>query len=69
MTNGPGLTILQLKVLIAMDGSRSVYDLAQHAKEVAPELNFVPWLKHVAGRGRGFENQANPAAPARSCRR
>lgn len=41
----------QLKVLIAMDGSRSVYDLAQHAKKVAPELDFIPWLKHMAGRG------------------
>jgi SAM-dependent methyltransferase len=41
----------QLKVLIAMDGSRSVYDLARHAREVAPELDFVPWLKHVAERG------------------
>ncbi len=44
-------TFPQLKVLIAMDGSRSVYDLARHAKEVAPELDFVPWLKHVTGRG------------------
>lgn len=44
-------TFPQLKVLVAMDGSRSVYDLARHAKEVAPELDFVPWLRHVAGRG------------------
>lgn len=44
-------TFPQLKVLIAMDGTRSVYDLARHAKEVAPELDFVPWLKHVAARG------------------
>ena len=44
-------TFPQLKVLIAMDGSRSVYDLARHAKEVAPELDFIPWLKHVAERG------------------
>ena len=41
----------QLKVLIAMDGSRSAYDLSRHAEEVAPELDFVPWLRHVAGRG------------------
>lgn len=44
-------TFPQLKVLIAMDGSRSAYHLARHAKEVAPELDFVPWLRHVAGRG------------------
>ena len=44
-------TFPQLKVLIAMDGSHSVYDLARHAKEVAPELDFVPWLRHVAERG------------------
>ena len=44
-------TFPQLKVLIAMDGTRSVYELSRHAKEVAPELDFVPWLKHVAGRG------------------
>jgi trans-aconitate methyltransferase len=44
-------TFPQLKVLIAMDGSRSVYELSRHAKEVAPELDFVPWLRHVAGRG------------------
>lgn len=44
-------TFPQLKVMLAMDGSRSVYDLARHSKEVAPELDFVPWLKHVAGRG------------------
>ena len=44
-------TFPQLRVLAAMDGSRSVYDLARHAKEVAPELDFVPWLRHVAERG------------------
>jgi len=44
-------TFPQLKVLIAMDGRRSAYDLARHAKEVAPELDFVPWLRHVAERG------------------
>lgn len=44
-------TFPQLKVLIAMDGTRSAYDLARHARKVAPELDFVPWLRHVAGRG------------------
>lgn len=41
----------QIKVLAAMDGSRSVYELSRYAKEVAPELDFVPWLRHVAERG------------------
>ena len=41
----------QLKVLAAMDGSRSVMALADFAKEVSPELDFVPWLRHVAERG------------------
>lgn len=41
----------QLKVLAAMDGSRSVMALADFAKEVSPELDFVTWLKYVAERG------------------
>jgi hypothetical protein len=41
----------QLKVLAAMDGSLSVRALADFAREVSPELNFVPWLRHVAERG------------------
>ncbi len=41
----------QLKVLAAMDGSRSVMALASFAKEVSPELDFVPWLKYVTERG------------------
>lgn len=41
----------QLKVLAAMDGSRSVMALADFAKEVSPELDFVPWLRYVAERG------------------
>lgn len=44
-------TFPQLKVLAAMDGSLSVMALADHARHVAPELDFVPWLRHVAGRG------------------
>lgn len=44
-------TFPQLKVMLAMDGTRSVYQLSSHAKEVAPGLDFVPWLRHVAERG------------------
>jgi len=44
-------TFPQLKVLAAMDGSLSVAALADHAKEIAPELDFIPWLRHVAERG------------------
>lgn len=44
-------TFPQLKVMLAMDGTRSVYELSRHAKEVAPQLDFVPWLRHVAARG------------------
>ncbi len=41
----------QLKVLAAMNGSMSVLRLAEYAKEVSPELDFVPWLKYVTERG------------------
>jgi SAM-dependent methyltransferase len=41
----------QLKVLAAMDGSRSVIALADYAKEVSPELDFIPWLRYLAERG------------------
>lgn len=41
----------QLKVLAAMDGSRSMMALADFAKEVSPDLDFVPWLRYVAERG------------------
>jgi SAM-dependent methyltransferase len=44
-------TFPQLRVLAAMDGSRTVMALAEHANGVAPELDFVPWLRHVAQRG------------------
>ncbi len=44
-------TFPQLKVMLAMDGTRSVYQLSLHAKEMAPDLDFVPWLRHVAERG------------------
>lgn len=41
----------QLKVLAAMDGSMSVLRLAEYARDVSPELDFVPWLKYVTERG------------------
>jgi trans-aconitate methyltransferase len=41
----------QLKVLAEMDGKLSVPALADHAKKVAPDLDFIPWLRHVAERG------------------
>ena len=41
----------QMKVLAAMDGSLSVFALSEHAKQVAPQLDFVSWLRHVAERG------------------
>jgi hypothetical protein len=44
-------TFPQLRVMLAMDGTRSVYELSCHAKEVAPELDFIAWLRHVAERG------------------
>jgi hypothetical protein len=44
-------TFPQLKMLIAMDGSSSVYQLSRYAKEIAPNLDFVRWLRHVAERG------------------
>lgn len=44
-------TFPQLRVLGAMDGSRNVMALAELAKEIAPELDLIPWLRHVAARG------------------
>ncbi|QTN33832.1 class I SAM-dependent methyltransferase [Akkermansiaceae bacterium] len=44
-------TFPQLKVLAAMDGSLSVMALADYARKVSPELDFIPWLRHVAERG------------------
>jgi len=35
----------------AMDGSKSHVHLADHAKEVAPQLDFVAFLKHITSRG------------------
>ena len=39
------------QVLAAMDGSRTQQELAAIAKACSPELNFDPWLRHLAGRG------------------
>ena len=41
----------QIKVLAAMNGSMSVLRLAEYAKEVSPDLDFVPWLKYLSERG------------------
>jgi SAM-dependent methyltransferase len=38
-------------VLAAMDGTRSLADLAALSKARCPELAFEPWLRHLAGRG------------------
>lgn len=39
------------QVLAAMDGSLSRDELANFSKEKCPELAFLPWLGHLAGRG------------------
>lgn len=39
------------QVLTAMDGSRSVVDLAFLANQWCPELALEPWLRHLAWRG------------------
>jgi SAM-dependent methyltransferase len=39
------------QVLAAMDGSRSLLELAGLAREWCPELAFDPWIRHLAGRG------------------
>ena len=44
-------TFPQLKLLAKMDGSHSAARLAMEAKEIAPEMDFVAWLRHVAERG------------------
>jgi len=44
-------TTQQLLVMSAMDGSKSHFHLADHAKEVAPQLDFVAFLKHITSRG------------------
>ncbi|MDP4848604.1 MAG: class I SAM-dependent methyltransferase [Akkermansiaceae bacterium] len=44
-------TFPQLKLLAKMDGTHSAARLAMDAKEIAPELDFVGWLRHVTERG------------------
>jgi len=39
------------QVLAAMDGSRSLEELAAFSKKQCPELAFAPWLRHLAWRG------------------
>lgn len=39
------------QVLAAMDGSRSLAELAALSKKQCPELAFAPWLRHLAWRG------------------
>ncbi|RYD35425.1 MAG: methyltransferase domain-containing protein [Verrucomicrobiaceae bacterium] len=39
------------QVLAAMDGSRSIAELAEFSKSHCPELAFDPWLRHLAERG------------------
>ena len=43
--------VAHYSVLAAMDGSRSVADLAEFSKSQCPELAFDPWLRHLAYRG------------------
>ncbi|MGB6221648.1 methyltransferase domain-containing protein [Haloferula sp.] len=38
-------------VVAALDGTRSRSELAEFAKEKAPELHFEPWLVHLSSRG------------------
>jgi hypothetical protein len=39
------------RIALAMDGSRTVGDLAVLAKTIAPKLDFQTWLGHLAARG------------------
>ena len=39
------------EVLAALDGTRDLATLGELAKRVCPELDFEPWLRHLAGRG------------------
>lgn len=43
--------VAHFEVLALMDGSRSQRELANFAARHSPELAFVPWLAHLAGRG------------------
>jgi hypothetical protein len=39
------------EMLAQMDGPLDQQALAAHAARVCPELDFSPWLRHLAGRG------------------
>ena len=43
--------VRHFEVLALMDGSRGVRELAAFSARHCPELNFAPWLAHLAGRG------------------
>lgn len=51
------------RVLAAMDGSRSLPELAEFSKTHCPELAFDPWIRHLAGRGMFSGVSAAAAAP------
>lgn len=44
-------SIPQLIVMAAMDGTRTHFSLAGYAREHAPQLDFVAFLKHLTERG------------------
>lgn len=44
-------TFPQLKLLSKMNGTLSAARLSAEAKEIAPGMDFVAWLRHVAERG------------------
>ncbi len=46
-----GFSTPQLLVMSLMDGTRSHVELAAYAKKQEPNLDFVAFLKHMAGRG------------------
>ena len=39
------------ELLAEMDGSKSIAELALRAEKLCPDLVFMPWLQHLAGRG------------------
>ncbi len=44
-------TFPQYKVLVEMNGKRSLGELLDYAKKVAPKLDMAGWLKHLVERG------------------
>jgi hypothetical protein len=47
------------QVLAAMDGRFSLSELAGFSKARCPDLNFGPWIAHLAGRGMFSERSTN----------